>query len=365
MFLALGLSLLLGAPYAAGENWIENPGLEDTKSDDPDSPRAWPRSIKRGPGANPTYEWVEAGRTGRMGLRCEVEGQFGVFAVPTKPEFEPDPGSVYRFSFWYRTEGGEPEGKAVHIGARRVGAFQCPTSPEWTRARYFLDGGSCSNQLQAYVAGLKGGRWGWKKDEDGDYEKDKQGRRLVTNALKVVAFLDDFELRRVTGHDLEGNLFHNGGFEEGRPPHMAPGAWQTYQAWQTASLDDEVSHSGKQSLRVHCRKGAAMRCAWVPARPGDICTWSFWAKSNVASVPLYLRISTNGRDNLQPHQWFTDKKATVGLQWQKVEFMAIIPGKDDPDYDPGTSLACCTLHYRAKDDCQIWIDDSGFVIEDL
>ncbi len=104
----------------------------------------------------------------------------------------------------------------------------------------------------------------------------------------------------------------------------------------------------------------------VPVRPGDICTYSIWAKSDVPDTPFILRVYTNGKKKYTGEQWSLEERFTIGTEWRKLEVIMEIPGKDSPHYDPSTSYAQCYLRYPMKGSkCTIWVDDASFVRESL
>lgn len=346
---------------AWGPNLLTNPSVEIADPEHPSSPLGFGSGIRKGTEADPRMAWVQGGRSGNMGLKSEVEGQYGQLRVPW-PE-QTGTNGLFRFSCWYRTPGPELTPQALSLTLPGMRTTPYPSARAWTQARMLIPAAQLRKPyVQIYTCGIAGLRRKWITDE--------QGKRIgVSNALAVTVELDDFALRPIPPAAYQGNLIENPGFEHGTVGSMAPGYRNIYnQSRCTGFLDGHTVRTGKQSLRIECPeegyKHVTFACNGVPVRPNDICTFQLWARSSAPGAVMTLRVDTNGRMWNTPYHWHAWKKRVpVRTGWTRMMFSFIVPGPRSPHYDPTTSICSCTFRPEAPGPCKVWVDDVEFVIE--
>jgi len=359
--------------------FMENPSVEQSAPNDSSRPLGFPREI--GNNAK-TFNWSDAAaRTGAKGIKVilpEGEKQFSTSLNWSGLQFDDD--KAYQFSFWYKSPAGTNGSSSAPAPSCyvKLGAFTYPQSFEWVQAKQYFTGQTMKGRLD-----IAFNHYGNPKPAAMDASTPlptAMGNTAPTASeppldlelqrhAPAIIYIDDFQLRELNAADYKGNLLWNPGFEQGIACRVPPGYWgvDCKRIGSRGAIDDQERRSGKRSLRIDCPKAQyeqmTFRYDAVPVRPNDVCNFSLWAKSNKSGAGMTVRVYTNGRRWTSDAQWRIYRNFAVGTEWRKIDFMFIVPGPQNADYDPQTSLAYCTFHPNAKEPGAVWIDDISFVIE--
>jgi len=302
------------------------------------------------------YQKIEiSGDKPHSGKECLlIPGPSG-WAYSRTDDLDVEQNTYYKFSVWYRTQGGEPS---------VVDQVLLPEQKIIFALEIFDSNEKKITEGNRFLYPSKE----WRKAEMYFYFA-KNAKAYLKFALIIQEgdlYIDDMKLEVISkdvfnppAEVFKDNLMENGDFEDKFPNGLRIGkAYQMDSPLPNVYLDKKAGFiEGKQSLKIVCKDNDAYSLTGnsFPVKAGGTYVYSMWMKSSI-DMGITVWFATNPTP--QGH-WYKTTTAQVGTTWQKYQFEAEVPDKGNSKYSPGRIEAFLQwLNYLGGDRPAgtLWID---------